>query len=431
MDLKAFAQSIEQLADEKGIAKDAIIETIEAALAAAYKRDYGRRGQIVRARLNATTGKVSFRQIKIVVDESMIKSEEEILEEERKRAAGEFEEDKRVRIKKDDGDLEDADVEGTGGVKKVRFNPEKHIMLDEARKIKRDANVEDEMEFDLPEESVYEYGRIAAQTAKQVIIQRIREAEREAIFNEFKSREGEIVSGIVQRLEGRNAYIDIGRTVGIMPPEEQISMERLRIGERIKTLIFLVEKNPRGSGIFLSRAHPRLLKKLFEIEVPEIATGAVEIKAIAREAGSRSKIAAVSHEGGVDPVGALVGQKGVRVTTVIAEIGGEKIDIIEWSDDPKRFISNSLSPAKVIDVFVDERKREARAIVPDDQLSLAIGKGGQNVRLAAKLTGWKIDVRSDKKIEEPKETDKEKNSAEHTEEPENEKAGSDEESIIP
>jgi len=431
VDLKAFAQSIEQLADEKGIAKDAIIETIEAALAAAYKRDYGRRGQIVRARLNATTGKVSFRQIKIVVDESMIKSEEEILEEERKRAAGEFEEDKRVRIKKDDGDLEDADVEGTGGVKKVRFNPEKHIMLDEARKIKRDANVEDEMEFDLPEESVYEYGRIAAQTAKQVIIQRIREAEREAIFNEFKSREGEIVSGIVQRLEGRNAYIDIGRTVGIMPPEEQISMERLRIGERIKTLIFLVEKNPRGSGIFLSRAHPRLLKKLFEIEVPEIATGAVEIKAIAREAGSRSKIAAVSHEGGVDPVGALVGQKGVRVTTVIAEIGGEKIDIIEWSDDPKRFISNSLSPAKVIDVFVDERKREARAIVPDDQLSLAIGKGGQNVRLAAKLTGWKIDVRSDKKIEEPKETDKEKNSAEHTEEPENEKAGSDEESIIP
>lgn len=421
VDLKAFTQSIAQLADEKGIAKEAIIETIEAALAAAYKRDYGRRGQIVRARLNATTGKVSFRQIKIVVDETMIKPEEEILEEERKREVGELREDKRDRTKRDDGDSEDTGIEGDGDVKKVRFNPEKHIMLDEARKTKRDANVEDEIEFALPEEQVYEYGRIAAQTAKQVIIQRIREAEREAIFNEFKSREGEIVSGIVQRLEGRNAYIDIGRTVGIMPPEEQIAMERLRIGERIKTLIFLVEKNPRGSGIFLSRAHPRLLKKLFEIEVPEIATGAVEIKAIAREAGSRSKIAAVSHESGVDPVGALVGQKGVRVTTVIAEIGGEKIDIIEWSDDPKRFIANALSPAKVIDVHTDERTREARAIVPEDQLSLAIGKGGQNVRLAAKLTGWKIDVRSDKKdkiSEEPQEeTAEEQISAPDTPEP--------------
>ena len=435
MDLKAFTQSIEQLADEKGIAKEAIIETIEAALAAAYKRDYGRRGQIVRAELNVSTGKVSFRQIKIAVDESMIKSEEEILEEERKREAGESEEEPRGRTKKDDGDLEDAGIEGVGGVKKVRFNPEKHIMLEEAKKIKRDVKVEDEIEFALPEETVYEYGRIAAQTAKQVIIQRIREAEREAIFNEFKSREGEIVSGIVQRLEGRNAYIDIGRTVGIMPPEEQISMERLRIGERIKTLISLVEKNPRGSGIFLSRAHPRLLKKLFEIEVPEIATGAVEIKAIAREAGSRSKIAAVSHEGGVDPVGALVGQKGVRVMTVISEIGGEKIDIIEWSDDPKRFIANALSPAKVIDVHTDERKREARAIVPDDQLSLAIGKGGQNVRLAAKLTGWKIDVRSDRKDEVQKElseeTTEEQNPAELIEGLETRKAESDEEFVRP
>ncbi len=402
VDLKAFAQSIEQLAEEKGIAKEVIIETIEAALAAAYKRDYGRRGQIIRAHLTPSTGKVAFRQIKIAVDESMIKSEEEILEEERLRAAGELEQPEPRFKKRDEHDLDEWDADGEG-VRKVRFNPEKHIMIDEAKKIKPDAIVGDEIEFSLPEEAAYEYGRIAAQTAKQVIIQKIREAEREAVFTEFKSREGEIVSGIVQRIEGRNVYIDIGRTVGIMPPEEQIPIERLRIGERIKVLISLVEKNPRGSGIFLSRAHPRLLGKLFEIEVPEIATGAVEIKSIAREAGSRSKVGAVSHEDGVDPVGALVGQKGVRVTTVISEIGGEKIDIIEWSEDPKRFISNALSPAKVITVDIDANRKEARAVVPDDQLSLAIGRGGQNVRLAAKLTGWKIDVRSDRK-KEPDET---------------------------
>jgi N utilization substance protein A len=397
MDLKAFTQSIEQLAEEKGIPKETIIETIEAALAAAYKRDYGRRGQIIRAALNPATGKVSFRQIKIVVDESMIKSEEEILEEERLKESGEFEQEHSRSKRRDDDDTE---IETAEGVRRVRFNPEKHIILDEAKTMKQDAKVEDEIEFLLPDEPVYEYGRIAAQTAKQVIIQRIREAEREAVFNEFKSREGEIVSGLVQRIEGRNIYIDIGRTVGIMPPEEQIPGERLRIGERIKTLISLVEKNPRGSGIFLSRSHPKLLRKLFEIEVPEIASGGVEIKAVAREAGSRSKIAVVSHEDGVDPVGALVGQKGVRVMTVISEAGGEKIDIIEWSDDPGRFIAHALSPAKVINVEIDEHRKEARAIVPDDQLSLAIGKGGQNVRLAAKLTGWKIDVRSQKGADE-------------------------------
>jgi len=400
VDLKAFTQSIEQLADEKGIAKEAIIETIEAALAAAYKRDYGRRGQIIRAALNPATGKVVFRQIKTVVDETMIKTEEEVLEEERQREAGEFDREEQAPKRKQDGDSDERDAEGDGEIKRVRFNPEKHIMLDEAQKGKRGAAVGDELEFPVPEEPTYEYGRIAAQTAKQVIMQRIREAEREAIFNEFKSREGEIISGIIQRIEGRNIYIDIGRTVGVMPPEEQIPSERLRIGERIKTLIALVEKNPRGSGIFLSRAHPRLLRKLFEIEVPEIASGAVEIKAVAREAGSRSKIAADSHEEGVDPVGALVGQKGVRVTTVISEAGGEKIDIIEWSENPEVFIAHALSPAKVVSVELHGERKEARAIVPDDQLSLAIGKGGQNVRLAAKLTGWKIDVRSDKKKDE-------------------------------
>lgn len=395
MDLKSFTQAIQQIADEKGISKEKILETIELALAAAYKRDYGKRGQIVRAKLNPDTGKVEVRQIKIVVEESMIKSEEEVLAEEAERevklAKGEREE-KRSFTRASDNEDE------LLGEKKVRFSPEKHLMLADAQKIKKDVKPGDELEF--PLEYHEEYGRIAAQTAKQVIIQRVREAEREAVFDEYKSKEGELVSGIVQRVEGRNVFVDIGRTVGVLPPEEQIPYEHYRVSDRLKALIILVEKNPRGPGIFLSRSHPRLLKKLFEIEVPEIAAGTVEIKAVAREPGSRSKVAVISHEENIDPVGSLVGQKGIRVSTVIQEIGGEKIDVIEWSEDSAEFIGNALSPAKVLDVEIEENRKEARVTVPNEQLSLAIGKGGQNVRLAAKLTGWKIDVRSDKIVQD-------------------------------
>lgn len=387
MDLKSFSQAIQQIADEKGISRDKIFETIEMALAAAYKRDYGKRGQIIRATMDPETGKLTMRQIKIVVDESMIKSEEEIAQEEAERAEriAQGKEEERRRPSEDD--------EIPEGEKKVRFNPEKHMMIDEAKKIKKGIKSGEELEF--PLDTKDEFGRIAAQTAKQVIIQRIREAEREAIFDEFKSREGELVSGLVQRIEGRNVFVDIGRTTAVLPAEEQIPYERYRIGERIKALVLLVEKNPKGPGIFLSRSHPKLLRKLFEIEVPEIASGTVEIKAIAREPGSRTKIAVASHEHGIDPVGSLVGQKGIRVSTVIQELGGEKIDVIEWSEDPREFISHSLSPAKVLEVKTSEFK-EAVVTVPQEQLSLAIGKGGQNVRLAAKITGWKIDVRSDK-----------------------------------
>lgn len=402
LDLKSFSQTIQQLAEEKGIAQDKIFEIIEMALAAAYKRDYGKRGQIIRAKMEPATGKVDMKQIKIVVDEDMIKSEEEIKAEEEERmkqleAKGEAlaqerssESEDRGRGKKEEED-EGLD-EGEG--KKIRFNPEKHIMLDEAKKIKEDVKSGDELEF--PLEYHEEYGRIAAQTAKQVIIQRIREAEREAVYEDFKDKEGELVNGIVQRVEGRNVFIDIGRTGGVLPYEEQIPYERYHPGERIKVLVMAVEKNPKGPGVFLSRSHPRLLKKLFEIEVPEIASGTVEIKSVAREAGARSKVAVVSHEKGVDPVGSLVGQKGVRVSTVIHELGGEKIDVIEWSEDPSEFIAHSFSPAKVVNVEINEKRKEARVTVPEEQLSLAIGRGGQNVRLAAKLTGWKIDVRSDK-----------------------------------
>lgn len=406
LDLKSFGQAIQQIADEKGISKEKIMETIEMALAAAYKRDYGKRGQIIRASLDAASGKVLMRQVKIAVDESMIKSEEEIAAEEeaagvsvvregeetektiaRREARLEQEEEERMRRRRQ-GALEGESEEE----RKVRFNPEKHLMIEEARGIKKDARPGDELEFDLPQHE--DFGRIAAQTAKQVIIQRVREAEREAVFDEYKNREGEIISGLVQRIEGRVIFVDIGKTVAVLPPEEQLGQENYNPGQRMKFLLLAVERNPKGPGVFLSRSHPRLLKKLFEIEVPEIASGAVEIKAIAREPGSRSKIGVTSNESGVDPVGSLVGQKGVRVSTVIHELGGEKIDVIEWSEDPKTFIGHALSPAKVIEVMIDEHRHEAAAIVPEDQLSLAIGKGGQNVRLAAKLTGWKIDVRA-------------------------------------
>lgn len=373
MDLKNIKSALEELSEEKGISKEKVVETIEMALAAAYKRDYGKRGQIVRANFDLDTGAISFRQIKIVVDESMIKSEEELAEE------GAEEE---IQPQQDD----------SGVVKKVRFNPERHLMLEEARSIKKDVQPGEELEF--PLETHADYGRIAAQTAKQVIIQRVREAEREAIYSEFKEKQGGVVSGVVQRVEGRNVFLDLGKTVALLPYEEQVQHERYRIGERIKGLLLMNEKTGKNPSLYLSRSHPRFVVKLFEIEVPEISQNIVEIKGIAREAGSRSKIAVTSHDENIDPVGSMVGQKGVRVGTVITELGGEKIDIVEWSEDATKFIANALSPAKVLDIQLNEETRTATVLVEDSQLSLAIGRNGQNVRLAAKLTGWKIDISS-------------------------------------
>jgi N utilization substance protein A len=391
MDLKTFGQSIRELAEEKSVPEEKIIETIELAVAAAYKKDYGKKTQIIRAKFNPETGALLFSQIKIVVDDSLIKSEEEIAAEE----AGHEPEAESVgtqpRPEPGDGAEKTADGESPEG-RKIRFNPERHIMVEDARRAKADAQPGEELEFPLEEQ--HDFGRIASQTAKQVIIQKIREAEREATYTEYKSREGEIVSGIVQRIEGRNVFLDLGRGVGLLPFEEQIPRERYVLGERIKALVLSVEKEIRGPGILLSRSHPRFLIQVFGLEVPEIASGAVEIKAVAREPGSRSKVAVASNDPAIDPVGSMVGQRGVRVSTVINEIGGEKIDIIEWAEDPARFIANALAPAKVLEAEPDPSRRDARVVVPDDQLSLAIGKGGQNVRLAAKLTGWRIDVRS-------------------------------------
>ena len=390
MDLKSFTSSITQISEEKGISKEKVVEIIEQAFAAAYKKDYGKKGQIIKAKLSPKTGRAMFWQIKLVVTEDEIYSEQELEELKDQEEARDFA-----------GPHTNGIGAGAGGKEenedgKIRFNPEKHILLEDAKKINSKIKKNEDLEIKL--ETKEDYGRIAAQTAKQVILQRIREAERNTIFDEYKDKEGEIISGIVQRLEEGKVFFDVGKGLGILPREEQIPGEFYRFGQRFKLYVMKVDEGVKGPLIILSRSYPKMLSKLFELEVPEIQAEDVVIKSIAREAGSRSKVSVAAKADGVDPIGAMVGQKGTRVMAVINELGGEKIDIIEHSDKSEKYIANSLSPAKVMDVKILP-KNKAMVIVPEDQLSLAIGKEGQNVRLAAQLTGWKIDVRSSEETE--------------------------------
>src|SRR3989338_636723 len=391
--IKEFVSAIKQISEEKGIPESSVLETIEAAIAAAYKRDYGKKGQIIKANLNMDTGALDISQTHYVVEgvdeEGYLTGQLPIKIVDEKPDFQDMESRRRMEHSED----EISQTE-TGEIK-IKYNPEKHILLEEAKTKNKNIKVGDELVATL--EPKTEFGRIAAQTAKQVIIQRLREAEREAIFSEFKGREGEIISCVVQRKEGQLVFVDLGKTNGLLIPAEQIPTDNYRISQRFRFMILKVEETPRGPVVLLSRSHPKLVLGLFRVEVPEIDSGSVEVKAIAREAGSRTKIAVMSKEEGVDPIGSLVGQKGVRVQTVINELSGEKIDIILWSDKTKEFIANSFSPAKVFSVTIlDEQRRHALVEVADDQFSLAIGKRGQNVRLAAKLTGWRIDVRSPK-----------------------------------
>ena len=383
-----FDSAISQICDERGIDKNKVMETVEAALAAAYKKDYGKKGQNIRATLDKVSGNVDFYLVKEVVDES-VRDFADLNNIEQEHL-------KKARTNKNDDNEEE---------RLPRFNPERDVLLEDAKKIKKNAKVGDVIETKLDAQD--DYGRVAAQTAKQVIIQRIREAEKEAMFNEYKEKEGEVVSGTVQRIEGQNVFIDLGKATGILFPSEQIKGENYRIGQRIKVYLEKIEIDSRGPGIVLSRVHPEMVRKIFELEVPEIFTGTVEIKAIAREAGERTKIAVIAKEEGLDPIGSCVGQKGTRVQAVIDELGGEKIDIIEWNEDPKKFISAALSPAKILGVEIaDDKEKTALAVVEGDQLSLAIGQKGQNVRLAAKLTDYKIDIINADKIEEESEGEK-------------------------
>ena len=404
MDLKKFTSAMAQIAEEKGISSKKVMEIIEMAIAAAYKKDYGEKGQIIKARINPKTGGVEFWQIKLVVDKNMVFSEEE-LEKMKERTEKEIintEETKEIKKTKEVKVKNKPESEEEEKEKKIHFNSEKHIMIDDAKKTNSKIKAGEELKIDL--EVKEGYGRVAAQTAKQVIIQRIREAEKESAFAEYKEKEGKIISGIIQRIENKNVFLDIGKILGFLPKEEQSMGEFYRAGQRIKVYLLKVEEGTRGPSVLLSRVYPKLVSGLFELEVPEISTGQIEIKSIAREAGSRTKIAVLATQEGIDPIGSMVGQRGTRVTAVINELGGEKIDIIEYSDEPEKYIANSLSPAKIIKVEIMEKNR-ALVIVAEDQLSLAIGKGGQNVRLAAKLTGWKIDVEDEKGKSEEKEVE--------------------------
>jgi len=377
MDLKGFQRALAQIAETRGISEQAIIETLEAALATAYKKDYGQKGQKVKAKFNPVSGDAQFWQVKLVVDESMLYTEEEI--EELKA--------KKMSLVEDFGVAQD----GQEAPKKVVFNAEKHIMIEDAKKEKSDIQLGEELE--IPLAAKQDYGRIAAQTAKQVILQKIREAEKDVIASEYKSKEGEIISGIVQRIEGSTVLVDIGKTLGVLNREEQISGEFYRQNQRMKFYILKVEDTPKGSVVVLSRAYPKLVSRLFELEVPEISANIITIKSIAREAGYRTKIAVASSEEKIDPIGACVGQRGTRIMAVINELGGEKIDVVLWEKDPEKYIANALSPAKVSEVTMED-KNTATVLVAEDQLSLAIGKDGRNVRLASNLTGWKIDIKS-------------------------------------
>jgi transcription termination/antitermination protein NusA len=377
MEHRQFVLAINQICEEKGISKETAMGIVEASLAAAYKKEYGKRGQIIKVDFDEISGDMKVFQIKTVAEEN---NEEFDAEKSEKAAA---------IINKEIAD-EEKDL-------KKKFNPEKNIIIEEAAEYKKNPQIDDEIEIPLPAKT--DFGRIAAQTAKQVMIQKIREAEKEAVFEEFKDKEGEVVNGIVRRMEGRNVFVDIGKAVGILYPTEQIIGERYNVGQRIKVYIAKVDKETKEAGLILSRTSPNIIKKLFELEVPEIFSKIVEIKSIAREAGARTKVAVFSNENGIDPVGSCVGQRGARIQTIINELNGEKIDIIEWNKDLNKYIQHSLSPAKIVRLDLDEKKKFAIAYVTGDQLSLAIGKQGQNVRLAAKLTGWKIDILEEKKRE--------------------------------
>ena len=385
MDQASIAEAVKQICQEKGISFESVIETIEAALAAAYRKDFGEKNQNIKVDFDIETGQIKVADIKTVVEDV---PEEELLKieaEEEKRA--EEKEGKKIEKKAEEPmSQESAEDEE----EKKRFNPKTEIQISEAKKIKKTADLGEEIVTDLTVPG--EFGRMAAQTAKQVITQKLRETEREVLYDEFKKREGEIIVGVVQRHEGRLVLVDLGRLTALLPPEEQIESEGYAPGSHIKVYIISVTATTKGPEIIVSRSHPEIVKKLFALEIPEIANGVVVIKGIAREAGSRSKVAVWTDQENIDPIGSCIGQRGARIQTIISELKGEKVDIIKYSENPAEFIGNALSPAKIIKIELNEETKTATAVVNENQLSLAIGRAGQNVRLAARLSGWKIDV---------------------------------------
>ena len=376
--MSEITNAIKQICEEKKLDFDAVVSTIELALAAAYRKDFGQKNQNIKVKFNPETAHSKVFDIKIVVENL---PEEEL-------AAMEAEMENRLLPKGEGRESYYERVEGEE--EKKRFNSKTEIQLKDALLIRADAQIGEEIIMELPEPE--DYGRMAAQTAKQVIIQKLREVERDMIFNEFKDKEHEVITGIVQRQEGHLVFVDLGKAIGILPMEEQIPGESYPINGRVKVYVKEVRAGQKRAEVVLSRRSEEILKKVFYLEIPEISNGLIKIESVAREAGFRSKVAISTDSDNIDPVGSCVGQRGSRIQTIINELGGEKVDIIEYDEDPAKYISNALSPAKVMGINLDPNNRRAVVKVAPDKLSLAIGKSGQNVRLAAKLTNWKIDI---------------------------------------
>ncbi len=389
-----IASAIKQICDEKNIPQSQVIEALEAALAAAYRKDFAEKNQNIKCEFDIKTGNSRFFDVKMVVED--LPPEEEPAEH------------------TDEVVIEDQE--------KHKFNQKTEITLSEARQIYPEIEIDEEVRTELPIPA--EFGRMAAQTAKQVIIQKIREAERGTLYQGFKEKEGTLMIGIIQRREEQRVLIDFGKVTAILPFGEQLQRERYNPGEKIKVYIVAVEMSSKGPEIIVSRIHPFFVKKIFEAEIPEVASGAIEIKAISREAGQRSKVAVLSHSENIDPIGSCIGQRGNRIQTIIAELGGEKVDIIQYDEDPALFIAHALKPAETGSITLHTETRVAVVAVGEDQLSLAIGKMGQNVRLASQLTGWNIEVISkegaEKKMSQKEEEKKEEKEHTHEEEPQKE-----------
>ncbi len=393
---------IKQICAEKGLSEESVMETIDSALAAAFRKDFGDKLQNIQAEFNAETGHTRIFDVKEIVEdlteeelaalEQMRKEREELKEkiasgeisaEELKKMREEKEFEQRNELRTEEINAEDDETR--------RFNPKTEIQLKDAKAIKKSYKIGDIVKTEL--EIPGSFGRMAAQTAKQVIIQKLREAERNVVYQEYKDKEGQIVTGMIQKFDGRNLILDLDKASAILPPNEQIHGERLKIGSRTKVYINSVSLTTRGPEIIVSRAHPEIVKMLFSLEIPEIASGVIEIKGIAREAGNRTKIAVFTEDENIDPIGSCIGQRGARIQTIINELNGEKIDIIEYSTDAIKFITNALLPAKITHVELNEKDKEAVVTVPNDQLSLTIGRAGQNVRLASRLTEWRLNIK--------------------------------------
>ena len=347
IDVKEFIGAMEELEKERGISKEYLIEALEAALVTAYKKNF-ESSDNVEVKIDEKSGKINIYAVRTVVEEYP--------------------------------------------------DPILEISLDEAKQLNKKIKVGDQVKIDIKPK---DFGRIAAQKAKQVVVQKVREAERDIVFNEYNDKKGEIVTGLVQKVDDKIVVLDLGKLEGVMPKKEQIEGETYNVNDKIRGYVLSVEKGAKGvPQVLVSRSHPDFVRKLFEYEIPEIYEGLIEIKSVSRDAGSRSKVAVYSKDQNIDPVGSCVGQKGIRIQNIINELKGEKIDVIEWSEDPAVYIAASLLPAQVLAVDVKEEEKFAQVIVPDDQLSLAIGKSGQNARLAARLTNWKIDIKSESQFRE-------------------------------